>query len=150
SATDSLYVNNINLSNVMVGDSLHVNLKLSDVTSSNQLDLNGMVNFERGSPTRIRLLPSALTLNNEPWQLDERAVAYVSSGEVNLQGVEISNKGQIARLEGFISKASDRNMVFTFKNFNLATFNPLTAASSITLNGELNGHMDISSVLENP
>ena len=150
SASDSLYINNVNLSNVMAGDSLHVNLKLSDLTATNQLDLNSMVNFQRGSPTQIRILPSSLILNNEPWQLNDRAMAYLNAGEIDLRSLEISSRGQTARLEGFISTKSDRSLVFTFKNFNLATFNPLTASSSIKFDGILDGHMEVSSVLYNP
>src|SRR5690606_12198220 len=150
SAADSLYINNVNLSNVMAGDSLHFNLKLSDITASNQLDLNGIANFQKGSPTQIRMLPSALVLNDEPWQFDDVATVYVSNGEIDVRRLEISNQGQTARLEGIISKESDDSISFTFKNFNLRTFNPLLAASSIKLNGVLNGHMDVSSVLENP
>ncbi len=150
SATDSLYINNVNLSNVLTGDSLHVNLKLADLTASNQLDLNGMVNFQRGLPTRIRILPSALVLNNEPWQLSNRATAYIEGGDIDVRGVEISNQGQKARFEGIISDQNDRNVSFTFTNFNLSTFNPLIGSSSINLDGILNGHMDISSLLDNP
>src|SRR5690606_13620837 len=148
SATDSLDIDNVNLSNVMAGDSLHFNLKLSDITASNQLDLNGLVNFDRGSPTRIRMLPSALVLNSEPWRLDNNATAYVNSGEIDIRGFEISNQGQVARLEGLISATRDRDLTFTFKNFNLATFNPLVASSSIKLSGILDGHMDVASVLD--
>src|SRR5690606_19353019 len=98
SAADSLYINNVNLANVMAGDSLHFNLKLSDITASNQLDLNGVANFQRGAPTAIRLLPSALVLNNEPWQLDDNAAIYLADGQIDVRGFEISNDGQIARL----------------------------------------------------
>ncbi len=150
SVTDSLYVNNVNLSNVMAGDSLHVNLKLADITASNQLDLNGMVNFQRGLPTRIRLLPSALVLNNEPWQFSNNATAYITDGDIDVRDLEISNQGQTARLEGIISAENDRDVSFTFRNFNLSTFNPLMASSSLSLAGILNGHMDVSSVLDNP
>ncbi|MFB2117691.1 translocation/assembly module TamB domain-containing protein [Parapedobacter sp. 2B3] len=150
SVTDSLYINNVNLSNVMAGDSLHFNLKLSDITASNQLDLNGMVNFQRGLPTRIHMLPSALVLNDERWELDDNALAYVSDGEIDIHGLEISNRGQTARLEGIVSDKSDREVSFTFQNFNLSTFNPLMASSSIKLDGILDGHMEVSSLLKSP
>ncbi|MEC3880556.1 translocation/assembly module TamB domain-containing protein [Parapedobacter sp. 10938] len=150
SATDSLYINNVNLSNVMAGDSLRFNLKLSDITASNQLDLNGIVNFQRGLPTQVRMLPSALVLNNEPWQFKNEATAYINNSEIDVRGFEISNQGQTARLEGIISGESDHPISFTFKNFNLSTFNPLMASSSIKFSGILDGHMDVSSVLNNP
>ncbi len=148
--TDSLYINNVNVSNVLAKDSLHFNIKLSDILASNQLDLNGIVDFHRGSPTRIRLLSSALKLNNEPWQLNEQAVAYIDNGEIDIRGFEISNHGQVARFEGMISDKSDDQVSFTFKNFNLHTLSPLIASSSVELDGTLNGHMDVSSLLNNP
>lgn len=150
SASDSLYINNVNLSNIMSGDSLQFNLKLSDITASNQLDFNGIADFKRGEPTRIRMLPSALILNHEAWQLDENAVAYLNDNKIDIRGLEIANRGQIARLEGTISGDREDEVSFTFKNFNLATLNPLTASSSIKLDGVLNGHMNVSSVLNNP
>lgn len=150
SASDSLYIDNINLSNVMAGDSLRFNLKLSDITDSNLLDFNGMVNFRRGQPTRIRMLPSALMLNHEAWQLDEDAVAYVSNGNIDIRRFGITSRGQLARLEGIISDNSEDNISLTFENFDLGTFNHLIASSSIKLSGVLNGHMDVSSVLGNP
>ena len=150
SVTDSLYINNVNLSSGMAGDSLHFNLKLSDITASNQLDLNGVAHFRRASPTQIRMLPSALVLNDEPWQVNDDATIQVNNGEIDVRGIEISNQGQIARLEGIISAKSDHGASFTFKNFDLRTFNPLIASSLIKLTGTLNGHMDVSSVLKNP
>lgn len=150
SAADSLYINNVNLSNVLARDSLHFNLKLSDVTASNQLDLNGLMSFEKGVPAKIHLLPSALILNNEPWQLDEDALFYVSDGKFEIRGLEISNNKQVAQLEGIISESIDDKISLTFKNFNLSIFNPITLPTAIKLDGILNGQMDVSSVLRNP
>lgn len=150
SVADSLYINNINLSNVLARDSLHFNLKLSDVTASNQLDLNGLMNFEKGVPAKISLLPSALLLNNEPWQLDEDALFYLSNGKFEVSGLEISNNKQVAQLDGIISGSIEDKVSLTFKNFSLSTFNPITLPTAIKLGGILNGRMDVSSVLKNP
>src|SRR5690606_20920099 len=74
SAADSQYINNVNLATVMARDSLHVNLKLSDLTASNRLDFNGTVSFEKDEPIKMRVLPSSLILTNAAWELDENAL----------------------------------------------------------------------------
>ncbi|WP_177181111.1 translocation/assembly module TamB domain-containing protein [Parapedobacter koreensis] len=150
SLTDSLYVNNINLSNVILNDSLHFNLKLADVTANNQLDLNGLVNFEKNALLQMQLLPSSLILNKESWQLDENARLYFNEGRLTVQGLEISNNHQVVQLEGNISPDADDNAALTFKNFNLNTLNSITLPSGIELSGVLNGRMDVSSILKNP
>ncbi|SKB77427.1 Family of unknown function [Parapedobacter luteus] len=150
SLTDSLYVDNVNLANVIANDSLLFNLKLADVTAHNQLDLNGLVNFERNVPLRMQLLPSALVLNKEPWRLDEKALFYLNEGKVTVHGLEISNDNQVVQLDGTISSAPSDNALLTFENFDLKTLNSLTLPSGIELEGILNGRMDVSSVLKNP
>lgn len=150
SVSDSLYVNNVNLSNTLANDSLYTNLKLADVTAGNQLDFNGLVSFERGQPIKMRVLPSTLILNHEPWKLDENTLFYLDNGRLNVQGLKIANHNQVARLEGFISGDQNDKTLLTFQNFNLATFNSATLPSGFQLRGVLDGHMEVSSVLKNP
>lgn len=147
---DSLYVNNVNLSNTLANDSLHTNLKIADVTEGNQLDFNGWVSFERNQPIQMRVLPSTLVLNHERWELDENAMFYLDEGKLRINGLKISNNRQIARLEGTVSGDREDKALLTFDNFNLATFNSATAPAGIELAGILNGHMEVTSVLKNP
>ena len=150
SITDSLYVNNVNIANVLANDSLQFNLKLSDVTASNQLDLNGLVNFTNGEPAKLRLLHSSVILNREPWRLDEQALFYIGDGKLRVQGMELSRNEQTVQLEGMISADDEDKAFLTFQNFNLNTLNSATRPSGIELSGILNGRMNISSVLKNP
>lgn len=150
SISDSLYVNNVNLSHTLANDTLHTNLKLADVTAGNQLDFNGLVSFEKDQPIKMRVLPSTLVLNHEFWKLDEKTLLYLEGGRLDIRGLEISNNDQIAKLEGFISGNREDKVLFTFQNFNLATFNSATLPSGVQLSGVLNGHMEVTSVLKNP
>jgi Uncharacterized protein conserved in bacteria len=150
SVSDSLYVNNVNLSNTLANDSLHTNLKLADVTAGNQLDFNGLISFEKGKPIKMGVLPSTLILNHEPWELDKNTSFLLDGDRFSIQDLEISNNKQVARLEGFISKKPNDKTLVTFQNFNLATFNSAMLPSGVQLRGILDGHMEISSVLKNP
>ncbi|MGK6350809.1 translocation/assembly module TamB domain-containing protein [Parapedobacter sp. DT-150] len=147
---DSLYVNNVNLSNVIVGDSLQFNLKAADASASNRLDLNGLVHFEKDAPLNMQLLSSSLVLNNEPWQFDRDARFYLRDGKLTVRGFQLSNNHQIVRLDGVISADAEDNASLTFNNFNLHTLNAITLPSGMNLGGVLDGQMDVSSVLKNP
>ncbi|WP_257668657.1 translocation/assembly module TamB domain-containing protein [Parapedobacter tibetensis] len=150
SITDSLYINNLNLSNVLANDSLQFNLKLSNVSANNQLDLNGLVNFTKGEPAKMSILPSSVVLNRESWQLDERASLYFDEGKIHMHGLELSRRDQTVQLGGIISSNDEDKAFLTFKNFNLSTLNSVTQPSGIGLRGMLNGRMDVSSVLKTP
>ncbi len=150
SVTDSLYINNVNLANVMANDSLHINLKLSDLTASNQLDMNGVVRFQPDAPVRMHLLPSSLVLNREPWQLTEKAAFYLDKGKIGVQGLEISNDRQVARVAGSLSDDPDDKVSLSFENFDLSALNPLMLSSGIELRGTLDGLLDVSSAFKRP
>ncbi len=150
SLTDSLYIDNVNMANLLANDSLHFNLKLSDVTASNQLDLNGLVNFAKGEPAKFSVLPSSVVLNRDPWQLHEQTLVYISDGKVTVKGLELSNHEQIVQLDGTISSDENDHALLTFKNFGLSALNAATQPSGIELDGTLNGNIRITSVLKNP
>src|SRR5690606_3967500 len=94
--------------------------------------------------------PSTLVLNHEFWKLDEKTLLYLEGGRLDIRGLEISNNDQVAKLEGFISENREDKVLFTFQNFNLATFNSATLPSGVQLSGVLNGHVEVTSVLKNP
>lgn len=150
SVSDSLYVNNVNLANVMANDSLHFNLKLSDLTASNQLDMNGLVRFEPDAPISMQVLPSSLMINREPWHLNEKATLYLNNGRLDVRGVEISNDRQVARVNGLLSADPDDKVSLAFENFNLSNLNPLMLSSGIELRGTLDGLMQVSSAFKQP
>src|SRR5690606_4720087 len=131
SVSDSLYVNNVNLSNTLVNDSLHTNLKLADVTAGNQLDFNGLVRFEKGKPVKMQVLPSTLILNHEPWEIDRNALFYLADGRLDVENLHIANGEQVAQLTGSVSGNRNDRALLTFEHFNLTTFNSATLPSGI-------------------
>src|SRR5690606_4364624 len=50
SLTDSLYIDNVNITNTLANDSLYFNLKLAHTEASNRIDLNGLVHFTTDQP----------------------------------------------------------------------------------------------------
>lgn len=150
SLTDSLYIDNVNIANTVINDSLLFNLKLAHASASNRLDLNGFVRFTENSPVEVSFQPSSVLLNEEPWQLGQQALISLDNGRIHLQDVELKNNEQTVRLEGYISTTAEDQATLIFSNFNLNTFNAATRPAGVALEGVLNGRMDISSVLKNP
>jgi len=72
--TDSLYIKNVNIANILKRDSLNLNIKLSDKNAINQLDLNSLVEFNASGDTRMALsiLPSDVIINSEVWKIQRK------------------------------------------------------------------------------
>ena len=53
----------MNVANIFRNDSLSLNIKLSDKDATNQLDLNGLVEFDTKDFASLSLLPSDVIIN---------------------------------------------------------------------------------------
>ena len=148
--TDSLRIHNINISNVLKQDSLSFNVKLSNPDDPNQLDLNGLIEFNAQGAARLSLLPSDVILNYNDWRLQEKVRFDFEEDKTLLNGFELSNGNQVIRMDGVISNSESDMLNLNFEHFSLETFNALTRTLGIELKGELNGEMAIRSLLHNP
>lgn len=155
--TDSLYIKNVNIANILKRDSLNLNIKLSDKNAINQLDLNSLVEFNASGDTRIALsiLPSDVVINSEVWKIQEKVSFSFDEGRgenedfnlfrrTKIEGFELFRDDQMMTINGIISKNPEDELLIGFENFKLTTFNALTKPAGITLNGLLNGNAKIS------
>lgn len=148
--TDSLYIKNINIANIIHNDSLGLNIKLSDKDARNQLDLNGLVEFNTDTLARLSILPSEVIINNEVWRVPEQVKFRLDKGKIYVSQFELNRNDQLLTIDGVISPQPEDRLTAEFKKFKLATFNPLTRGAGVELAGELNGHMTLSSVTRKP
>ena len=161
--TDSLYIQNVNVANILRNDSLSLNIKLSDKNATNQLDLNSLVEFRDTGNEMIRLsvLPSDVIINNEVWKIQEKVSFSFDEGRgpndsfslfrrTKITGFELFRDNQMLTLDGIISKDPADELLIGFNKFKLTTFNPITQASGISLRGELNGDAKFAGILDKP
>jgi hypothetical protein len=161
--TDSLYIKNVNIANILKNDSLSLNIKLSDKNATNQLDLNSLVEFTSSGEQRIQLsiLPSDVIINNQTWKIQEKVSFSFDDGRTKDQefsllrrtkitGFELFRDNQMLTINGYISKDPADELLIGFNNYKLTTFNPLTVPLGITLNGTLNGKAKIAGIGPNP
>lgn len=145
--TDSLYFKNINVSNILRNDSLNLNVKLSDKNAANQLDLNGLVEFNAKTFASLSLLPSDVVINRETWRIQEKVKIDFNQGKTYINNFGLFRDNQLLTINGIISTSSEDVLVVGFNKFKLTTFNSLTNGLGITLKGELNGNAEIASTI---
>ena len=148
--TDSLYIQNINMATVLRHDSLNFNIKLSDLTAKNQLDLNGLVEFHEDVSARLSLLPSNVIINQENWKILDKVNFDIEKGKTSVNGLELSQGSQKVTINGILSKSEEDKLTIDFKDFLLSTVNSLTRPLGVDLEGELNGKVEINSLLSEP
>ncbi len=149
--TDSLFIKNITLVNVLRNDSLNFNIKLADKNAVNQLDLYGLVNFGRDNNTaELQILPSDVMLERQDWRIQEKTRVKLLNGKTEITGFELSDGHQIVKIDGFISDNPADKLKVRFEKFSMGTFNQLTRTEGIKLRGSLNGDVNVSSVMKSP
>lgn len=144
---DSLYIKNVNISNILRNDSLSLNVKLSNSDDANQLDLNGLVEFANDTTARISILPSILTINKEDWKIQEKVKINFHQGKTEISNFDLSNGNQSLSINGLISSDPKDILLVGFKDFNLKTLNPLTKTVGLKLYGNVNGKTRIKNLL---
>ncbi len=161
--SDSLFVKNINIANILRNDSLNLNIKLSDKDAINQLDLNSLVEFstKRDSSVKLSLLPSDLIINREVWRIQEKVSFNFDEGRdpkqsfsllrrIRIKGFQLFRDNQMLTIDGVVSADPKDELLLGFNKFKLTTFNPLIKALGITLRGELNGNAKLASLGKTP
>jgi len=146
----NLFIKNINIANFLKRDSLNFNIKLSDKDATNQLDLYGLVEFGRDTTAKLKLLPSDVILEHQPWKIQEQVRIRILNNKAQVSGFELSNGEQKVRINGFISDNPADKLKMEFEKFHMATLNQLSKPSGIELHGNLNGNVVLSAITKRP
>ena len=147
---DSLYIKNVNISNILRNDSLTLNVKLSNAEDDNQLDLNGLVEFGADTAGRVSILPSTLKINNEDWKIQEKVRISFNAGKTEISNFDLSNGDQLLTIDGTLSKDPDDLLTLGFKKFDLKTLNPFVKTLGVKLAGRVNGETKLHHILKAP
>ncbi|MEH3113013.1 translocation/assembly module TamB domain-containing protein [Pedobacter terrae] len=147
---DSLFIKDVNISNILRNDSLAFNVKMSNNDEDNQLDLNGLVEFTKNQDTAARLsvLPSILKINNEEWRIQEKVRIVFNNGKTEISNFDLTNGKQQVTIDGLISEDPKDLISVGFKDFSLKTLNPFTKGFGVKLAGNVNGKTDLFGVLK--
>ena len=148
--SDSLFIKNVNIVNILRNDSLSLNVKLSDADDANQLDLNGLVEFLADTTAKISILPSNLKIANDDWNIQEKVRISFNRGKTEISNFDLSNGKQLLTIDGILSDDPRDLLELGFSQFNLATLNPFLKSQGISLSGLVNGKTSFYNVLKSP
>jgi hypothetical protein len=148
--TDSLYIKNVNITNILRNDSLALNVKLSDAGDANQLDLNGLVEFAADTTAKISILPSNLKINNEDWNIQEKVRINFNNNKTEIANFSLTNNQQVLNIDGIISNDPKDLLAIGFENFSLKTLNPFVKTLGVKLSGNANGKTKLYDILNKP
>ncbi|WP_240775087.1 translocation/assembly module TamB domain-containing protein [Pedobacter xixiisoli] len=146
---DSLYIKNVNISNILRNDSLSLNVKLSNADDANQLDLNGLVEFLPDT-AKISILPSNLKINYQDWNIEEKVQIGLNKGKTKIENFSLSSGTQELKINGIISEDPTDVVTLALENFNLKTLNPFFKSAGVNLAGVANGKTMVYGLLKSP
>lgn len=149
SFTDSTYIDNIKITNLLANDSLHFNVMLSDEKRPNYLNIHGDVHFEHNKPAYIHFNKSKILLNYEEWKVNQDAELRVSKGKFYLDNLLLKRELQEVAVNGILSDEND-DLVLSFKDFSLDALSGFTKPLGIRMQGQMNGDITINSVFKAP
>ncbi|MES2827247.1 MAG: translocation/assembly module TamB domain-containing protein [Bacteroidota bacterium] len=147
---DSLYIKNVNISNILKNDSLSLNVKLSNSDDANQLDLNGLIEFSNDTTARVSVLPSILKINSEDWKIQEKVRINFHNGKTEISNFDLSNGSQLLTIDGVLSSDPKDLLLVGFKDFDLKTANPFVKTLGVKLSGRANGETKVYNILKSP
>ncbi|MEJ7560855.1 MAG: translocation/assembly module TamB domain-containing protein [Pedobacter sp.] len=147
---DSLYIKNVNISNILRNDSLTLNVKLSNADDANQLDLNGLIEFANDTTAKVSILPSILKINSEDWKIQEKVRISFQNGKTEITNFDLSNGNQLLTIDGILSNDPADLLSVGFKDFDLKTMNPFVKTLGVKLSGKANGQTQLYNVLKSP
>ncbi len=143
---DSININNIAVSSEIVNDSLRFNIKLSEKTDVNQLDLNGLISF-RNDSSKLQILPSELLVDSRPWEIKNAFnIVFSSDKKIHIHNFSLSSEEQSLSVDGVISDNPEDQVSVKIQNLGLLSFNQLLKKYGIHLEGKLNAEASIVSI----
>ena len=148
--SDSTYIDNIVINNILAEDKLIFGIALSELNRPNHLVLGGNIHFAPGQPAYIRFDQSEIVLNNESWIIGSHADLRLSKGKLHINKLHIARDQQDILLNGILSNDQQDQLDIHFDNFNLATISGITRPLGIDLIGHLQGDVHIFSAFQSP
>ena len=147
--SDSLFVEEVSIQNILSNDSLLFSISGSRDQDSSSVHLNGNIHFANNKPAYIQFTSSQLLIGGEMWAFNEDAEMRVSKGKFYLTNLMATNGEQRVAFDGILSNQDDKLNV-RFSRFNLYSIQSVTRKLGIDLEGTLNGTVEINSVFKRP
>lgn len=149
-ADDSIYMNNIHLSNKLANDVLYFAVSSGHDTAINKIDLTGNIQFSTDQPALVAFEPSTVQIEGAFWQLHPKSRISLHDDHIHIHSLSFAQQDQYLGFNGIISNRTDDRLDIFFKRFELNTLNPFLGRSGVSLAGTMDGDLTLASVLKDP
>lgn len=148
--TDSLFLDNFNVLLKSIGANVKYEVDWNNLKQpQNSGELKGEIELSK-QLTAIKNQKIDITIKDSTWHLEkENLVEIGKNGTIYISPLALKNHEQILEVAGKYSNNPKDSIVITTKNIFLRQFNPLLQTAALQLNGQLNGHVVLSTLQDN-
>jgi hypothetical protein len=156
SISESARLSNFRLSNIIRNDSIfskiiweddqNISKYLGEIPLLTKLKSRGINKKPR---VEIEFLPTNIIINKEKWNL-RNSVIYIDSTYLFFDRFTFENDKQMIKIDGALSEYKEDTLSVTLREFNLASLNQVAQDAGFTINGLLNGSVELSNLYDTP
>jgi len=132
--------------NSMSRDTLHFGLRALGEGPTNELQLDGFVDFSTDT-IGLAFLPSYLQVFDNRWNLEQAGIIQIIDSTVRVPAFGFRQAGQSVFLAGNISPRRTDTLSLVMTDVDLEQLNPLLAAADLSIEGYANVRLEANSVL---
>lgn len=127
-------------------DHIDLGVDFDQVEMNNQVRLKSQIDLLKDN-TRIKLLPSRISILNKEWQIDPRNYTLISGQEIEVHDLDFNHASESILLDGMVSTDPDKELTLTIKDLSLDILN---AISTEKFNGLMNAELNMKSLYGDP
>jgi len=143
--TDSLWINDVQLSTQLHSDSVFFQAQLQNVKNSpNHAKLNGYVSLNDTDIAFIKILPSEIVINNKAWEINSNNLIDIDTNYLIITNFALTSGNQKININGKISENPLDKMNINFTKVNFNNFDQLLKTIGLKVEGIINGDVNLT------
>lgn len=115
----------------------------------NKGKINGLAALKNTDEINVYLKDAEMVINDSIWNTSNNGHLTLIDNDLVFDSLEFQSAHQSVLINGAISDTLDESFLMRFKNFNISTFNILTAQSGLAFKGFLTGSFELIDVYDN-
>ncbi|MEO6167716.1 MAG: translocation/assembly module TamB domain-containing protein, partial [Chitinophagales bacterium] len=130
-------------------DSAGIHLTIQDEEKKLKYLLAGNLGMQDQN-YRFHFIPDSVTLNYQPWSVTPDNFLLFGKDVIYANNVELSNGGQLIKLNSTGSETNDPPLEITFNDFNIEELTRMVQANEIVAGGLINGNVLVKNLQSTP
>lgn len=141
---DSMKIRNSHITGVFMNDSLHFNIKLSEVDTTYNVNLKGIFTTDSATVGKIVLLPSVIIINKQKWNVQKDNYLLFSKEKFIAKNIAIVHENQKISLLNTSIHGKESQAQLNLQDIVVRDFYGLVKDKRFNIDGNLNGNVTVS------